>query len=96
MYEDYINTMQLMISKWKKHFRILDNWNIQFILDEGKWSMIEYSIPSKMAKIYACDILDEESYILNQVIKIAFIAVENMMEEKLLLIEDLTTIIMEK
>ena len=95
MDEQYIRQNQRTIDLWKSYFRVLDQWKIIFSVDEEKWSMIEYNIKARYAKIYVCDIDDEESYLLNQVLKIAFIECDNI-EKRISFIEDLTTVIMEK
>jgi hypothetical protein len=90
MNDDYIQAMQIDVDKWKSKFQVLYNWTIIFSVNEDKWSMIEYNTKNRAAKIYACDIDDEEAYILSQVLKIAFIECDTI-EKRLEFIEDLTT-----
>jgi hypothetical protein len=89
----YITVMQNRIEFWKSHFNVLYNWSIRFVNDGEHYSMSLYNIQSKNMVIYPCDIDDEDSYILHEVLKMALIVGNTGSENASIMLEDLVTII---
>lgn len=93
MDKTYVVQNQILIEKWQNKFDVLFGWNIKFACDNEHWCHTIYDIKNKIAKIFPCDIDEEESYIIHETVKLAFIAAENNMENKLSLIKDIVSII---
>lgn len=92
--DKYVTQNQAFIDNWSARFNCLFYWNIKFVYDGEHWSRTMYNTKTRTAIIYPCDIDDEQSYLVHEIIKLCFISVENDMNAKLELITDLTTVLM--
>lgn len=91
--EEYVRNNQITVDIWKNRFNCLFYWNIKYIYDGETWSQTRYDIKNRMAIIYPCDIDVENNYIIYEVIKLAFIASDGNMNDRLELISDLVAIV---
>jgi hypothetical protein len=91
----YIAEMQAMVNRYARQFQVLNQWIITFDMKEDLWCQTIYDITKKKAVIYACDINDEEAYILEKVLRVAFSACDTA-EKRQLLIEDLVSLIQDQ
>lgn len=90
----YTSKNQQIVNYWKDRFNCLFYWDISFVYDGERWAQTLYDIKKQVAIIYPCEIEDEQSYLLHEIIKLCFIAVNNDIHKKQELITDLTTVIL--
>lgn len=84
---------QLIVNFWKDRIECLFYWQIQYIHDNINFCKTEYNKKFKIAKIYKCDVCEEDDYILHEIIKIAFIECDDSIDKKLGLISNLVALI---
>lgn len=91
--EKYVLLNQQLVDKWKDRFECLLHWNIRFVYDGENWSHTKFDIRNRMAVIFPCDIDDEESWIIHEILKLAFISTETNSALKFELVSNLVAIL---
>jgi hypothetical protein len=91
-----LNNLQTEVDWWHSRFDSLGQWSIKYMEDGKNFCTTRYNIEEKRAVIYACDIDQEDSYILHEVLKIAFIESRLSAAHADKFLEDLTTLILDR
>lgn len=91
--EKYVSEKQSIIDLWKNRLNCLFYWEVQYVYDGAHWCNMVYNVKARKCIIYACDVCDEEEYIIAQIFKLAFIVCDIDMDKKLELIQDLVSIV---
>ena len=69
---EYVRKNQIVIDLWKNRFNCLFYWDIQYVYDGEHWSQTRYDIASRVARIFPCDIDDEEAWLVHEIILLCF------------------------
>jgi len=89
-------SQQQEVDYWKSRFNLLYNWTIRYVDNGEAYCTTRYNIPEKRANIYSCDLDIEETYILHEVLKLAYIEARLSSGNADKFLEDLTTLITDR